>query len=99
MTSRGERLRPELLAGHTEVHRPHLVQASWSSFSFQEKSSMELAPVLASRSAGMPGSRLPAFSSRVTTFANEEIMWNGLAYGTEAMKTNAMAAWDHQEIG
>src|SRR6056297_361805 len=99
MTSRGERLRPELLAGQTEVQRPHLVQASWSSLSFQEKSSMEFAPVSASRSAGMPGRRFPAFSSRVTTFANDEIMWNGLAYGTDAMKTNARMAWDHQEMG
>jgi len=35
--------------------------------------------LVASRSEGTPGRRAPAFSSRVTTFANDDIMWNGLA--------------------
>jgi len=40
--------------------------------------------------------RARAFSSRATTFANEEIMWNGLAYGIHAMKANASSEWLHQ---
>jgi len=99
MTFRGSSGRSEAFAGQTAEHRPHLVQASWSSSCFQENESIDSAPVSASRSAGTPGSRWPAFSSRVTTFANEEIMWNGLPYGTAATKRNARRAWDHQTHG
>jgi hypothetical protein len=46
--SRGSSALPVAWAGHTLVHRPHIVQASVSSSCFQVKSSMTLAPKLSS---------------------------------------------------
>ena len=53
MMSRGDSSFPTVLAGHTAVQRPHSVQASRSSRSFQVKSESALTPKLVAVSKSM----------------------------------------------
>ncbi len=100
MTSRGSSGRPEAFAGQTDEHRPHFVQASWSSSCFQLKSSISEAPISSGEaSSGTRGSRTPAFGSRATTFANDVSMCSGFANGIAAMNASARRAWAHQDTG
>ena len=88
--SRGSSGLPVAWAGHTDVQRPHMVQASVSSSCFQVKSSMVEAPKLSSSVSirfGM-GFMAPLGRSRSFRymFSGEVNMWRSIVTGRIATK-------------
>ena len=95
--SRGSRGLPVAWAGHTEVQRPHMVQASRSSSCFQVKSSMVEAPKLSSSvSMRLPiGFMAPLGRSRSRShmFSGEVNMWRSIVTGRMARNTTNASTW------
>src|SRR5687768_5429133 len=101
--SRGSSGLPVALAGHTDVQRPHTVQASVSSSCFHVKSSITEAPKLSSSVSirlGM-GFMAPLGRSRSKRymFSGDVNMWRSLVIGrmtrnaTNAKKCAAQNTW------
>src|SRR5437868_13941432 len=88
--SRGSSGFPVAWAGHTEVHRPQIVQASVSSSCFHVKSSIAAAPKLSSSVSIMLGSGFIAplgrSRSRRYMFNGDVSMWRALVIGTSTRK-------------
>ncbi len=89
---------PVRLAGHTEVHRPHRVQASVSNSCFQVNSPTRAAPTVsmsvASKRLGI--SRIaPLGRSRGASsmLAGEVSMWRSLVVGSTTRKAANARAW------
>src|SRR5204862_1469246 len=98
--SRGSRGLPVAWAGHTDVQRPQIVQASVSSSCFQVKSAMALAPKLSSSVSIMLGSGFIAplgrSRSRRYMFSGDVTMWRALVMGPTTRKvTKARKCTDH----
>ena len=83
--SRGSSGLPVAWAGHTEVHRPHIVQASVSSSCFQVKSSTVAAPNVSSSVSMRLGMAFMAplgrSRSRRYMFSGDVKMWRSIVTG------------------
>ena len=84
-------------AGHTLVHRPHIVHASVSSNCFQVKSSTTEAPNVSSSVSARLGIGFIAPFGRVRSrrymFSGEVNMWRSIVTGRMARKTTNPATW------
>ena len=97
--SRGSSGLPVAWAGHTEVQRPHIVQASVSSSCFQVKSSMTLAPKVSSSVS--PSTRFgigfiaPFGRSRAFRymFSGDVNMWRSIVVGRMTRKAMKLMTW------
>ena len=97
--SRGSRGLPVACAGHTEVQRPHIVQASVSSSCFHEKSSITEAPKVSSSVS--PSTRLgmgrmaPLGRSRWLRymFSGDVNMWRSIVVGRITRKAAKAITW------
>ena len=95
--SRGSSGLPVACAGHTDVHRPHMVQASVSSSCFQVKSSTVAAPN-DSRSVSIRlgmGFMAPLGRSlsRRYMFSGEVTMWRSMVMGNSTKKATKAITW------
>ena len=95
--SRGSSGLPVAWAGHTLVHRPHMVQASVSSSCFQVKSSMVEAPKLSSSVSIRLGigfmAPLGRSRSRRYMFSGAVNMWRSIVVDRMARKTKKVRTW------
>ena len=97
--SRGSRGLPVAWAGHTELHRPHMVQASVSRSCFQVKSSTTAAPKVSSSVS--PSTRLGMglmaplgrSRSRQYMFSGEVSMWRSMVVGRITKKARNVTTW------
>ena len=97
--SRGSRGLPVAWAGHTEVQRPHMVQASVSRSCFHEKSSTTEAPKVSSSVS--PSTRLgmgrmaPLGRSRWCRymFSGEVNIWRSMVVGRITRKATNATTW------
>ena len=100
--SRGSSGLPVAWAGHTDVHRPHMVQASVSRSCFQVKSSTVAAPKLSSSVSIRFGiGRMAPFGrsrSRRYMFSGEVKMCRSMVTGRMAMKRKKVATWPIHQI-
>jgi hypothetical protein len=99
--SRGSSGLPVACAGHTEVQRPHMVQASVSSSCFQVNSSTTEAPKLSSSVSMRFGiGRMAPFGRSLSDrymFSGEVNMWRIIVTGRITRKTMNAATWaSHQ---
>ena len=99
--SRGSRGFPVMLAGHTDVHRPQIVQASVSKICFQVRSVTTDAPMVSMSSASRRfGISLIAPLGRVrgerNMLAGEVNMWRSLVTGTMTRNPTKAATWTIQ---
>ena len=99
MISRGSRGLPVAWAGHTDVQRPHMVQASVSSSCFHEKSSTTAAPNVSSSvspftRSGM-GRMAPLGRSRWCRymFSGDVNMWRSIVVGRITRKAMKAITW------
>ena len=95
--SRGSSGLPVACAGHTEVHRPHIVQASVSSSCFQVKSSTVEAPKLSSSVSMRFGigriAPLGRSRSRRYMFSGDVKMCRSIVTGRITTNTTKVATW------
>ncbi len=95
--SRGSSGLPVAWAGHTEVHRPHIVQASVSSSCFQVKSSTVEAPKLSSSVSMRFGigfmAPLGRSRSRRYMFSGDVKMWRSIVTGRIVTKRKKLTTW------
>ena len=95
--SRGSSGLPVAWAGHTLVHRPHMVQASVSRSCFHVKSSMTLAPKLSSSVSIRFGMGLMAPLGRSRSdrymFSGLVNMWRSIVIGRMARKRKNDRTW------
>jgi hypothetical protein len=95
--SRGSSGLPVFWAGHTAVHRPHMVQASVSSSCFQVKSSMVEAPKLSSSVSIRLGigfmAPLGRSRSRRYMFSGEVNMWRSIVTDRIDRNTKNVTTW------
>ena len=95
--SRGSSGLPVAWAGHTDVHRPHIVQASVSSSCFQVKSSTVEAPKLSSSVSMRFGigrmAPLGRSRSRRYMFSGEVNMCRSIVTGRIARNTKKLTTW------
>src|SRR5207247_10567639 len=99
--SRGSSGLPVACAGHTDVHRPHMVQASVSSNCFQVKSSIVDAPNDSSDVSMRLGigfiAPLGRFLSRRYMLSGEVNMWRSIVVGRITKKvTNVITCVTHK---
>ena len=85
------------LAGHTDVHRPHIVQASVSSSCFQVKSSMVAAPKVSSSVSIRLGMAFMAPLGRSRSFrymlSGDVNMCRSIVTGRMARKAMKLSTW------
>ena len=95
--SRGSSGLPVAWAGHTDVHRPHIVQASVSSSCFQVKSSTVEAPKLSSSVSMRFGigrmAPLGRSRSRRYMFSGDVKMCRSIVTGRITTKRKKLATW------
>jgi len=93
--SRGSRGLPVACAGHTLVHRPHIVQASRSRSCFQVKSSMVDAPKLSSSVSSRFGiGRIAPFGRSLSLrymLSGDVNMWRNIVNGRSARNAMKLA--------
>ena len=95
--SRGSSGLPVAWAGHTDVHRPHIVQASVSSSCFQVKSSTVAAPNDSSSVSMRLGSGFMAplgrSRSRRYMLSGDVNMWRSIVTGRITRNTRKVTTW------
>ena len=95
--SRGSSGLPVAWAGHTDVQRPHIVQASVSSSCFQVKSSTTAAPKDSSDVSVRLGSGFMApfgrSRSRRYMFSGDVNMWRSIVIGRMMRKAKNATTW------
>src|SRR4051794_13835690 len=100
--SRGSSGLPVAWAGHTDVHRPQIVQASVSRSCFQVKSSMTAAPKLSSSDSIRFGIGFIAPLGRSRSdrymFSGDVTMWRSFVVGTITMKAKKHSTWTTHTI-
>ena len=99
--SRGSSGLPVAWAGHTEVQRPHMVQASVSSSCFQVKSSTTEAPKLSSSVSIRFGIGFMAPLGRSLSdrymLSGEVKMWRSIVVGRITRKAMKLTMWTTHE--
>ena len=95
--SRGSSGLPVACAGHTEVQRPHMVQASVSSSCFQVKSSTTEAPKLSSSVSIRLGIGFMAPFGRSLSdrymLSGDVKMWRSIVVGRITRKAMKVSTW------
>ena len=95
--SRGSSGLPVAWAGHTDVHRPHIVQASVSSSCFHVKSSTVAAPNVSSSVSMRLGiafmAPLGRSRSRRYMLSGDVNMWRSIVTGRITRNTKKLTTW------